>query len=57
MRVKNLSYINVDGVYSLYLIIDKINRYIEENNEDKYFMLVLTNKSKEKKEIKKKTVE
>ena len=57
MRVKNLSYINVDGVNSLYLIIDKINRYIEENNEDKYFMLVLTNKSKEKKEIKKKSVE
>ena len=57
MRVKNLSYINVDGVNSLYLIIDKINRYIEENNEDKYFMLVLTNKSKEKKEIEKKTVE
>ena len=57
MRVKNLSYINVDGVNSLYLIIDKINRYIEENNQDKYFMLVLTNKSKEKKEIKKKTVE
>ena len=57
MRVKNLSYINVDGVNSLYLIIDKIYRYIEENNEDKYFMLVLTNKSKEKKEIKKKTVE
>ena len=39
-RLKN------NTVNPLYLIVNKINGYIEENNEDKYLTLVLTDGSK-----------
>ena len=39
-RLKN------NTVNPLYLIVDKINGYIEENNKDKYLTLVLTDGSK-----------
>ena len=31
-----------------YLIINKLNGYVEESNENKYFTLVHTNESKDK---------
>ena len=43
---KNLSYVKISSVDPLYLIIDKVDRYIEENNENKYLTLVSTDKSK-----------
>ena len=42
----NLSYVRISSVDPLYLIIDKVYRYIEENNENKYLTLVSTDKSK-----------
>ena len=42
----NLSYVRISSVDPLYLIIDKVDRYIEENNENKYLTLVSTDKSK-----------
>ena len=33
---KNLSYIKINSVNPLYLIINKINGYIEESNGNKY---------------------
>ena len=47
MRVKNLSYITVNRVNSLYLIINKVNEYNEESNGNKYLMLVPTDESKD----------
>ena len=47
MTVKNLSYVKINSVNPLYLIIDQIDGYIEEYNENKYLTLVLTDKSKE----------
>ena len=43
---KNLSYVKISSVDPLYLSIDKVDRYIQENNENKYLTLVSTNKSK-----------
>ena len=40
MTVKILSYEAIISVNSLYLIIDKINGYIEESNRNKYLALV-----------------
>ena len=40
MMVKNLSYITIERVNALYLIINKINGYIEESNGNKYLNLV-----------------
>ena len=45
VMVKDLSYVKVNSVNSLYLIINKINRYIEKSNETKYLTVVLTNES------------
>ena len=46
MTVKNLTYIKINSVYPLYLIIDKMNRYIAESNRSKYLALVPTDESK-----------
>ena len=35
--VKNHSYININSISPLYLIINKRNRCIEESNGNKYF--------------------
>ena len=43
---KNLSYVKISSVDPLYLIIDKADRYIQGNNENKYVTLVSTDKSK-----------
>ena len=47
MTIKNLRYVTIDIVNPLYLIIHKINEYIEENNGDKYLKLVPTGENKE----------
>ena len=48
VMIKNLKYIKVNSVNSLYLILNKMNGYFEEINGNEYLMLVLTNESKEK---------
>ena len=45
--VKVLSYKAIISVHSLYLYINKINGYIEENYENKYLTLVRTDESKD----------
>ena len=47
VTVKNLSWLEINSGNPLYLIIGKINGYIEESNKNKFLTLVLTNKSKE----------
>ena len=44
--VKNLDYLKSSSVNPLYLIINKINRHIEESNGNRYLTLLLTNESK-----------
>ena len=44
--VKNLDYLKISSVNPLYLIINKINRHIEESNGNRYLTLLLTNESK-----------
>ena len=46
MMVKALIYQKIDGVNPLYIIIDKINGYIEVSNGNKYLTLVSTDESK-----------
>ena len=46
MTVKDLSYLKINSVNPLYIIINKINKYIEESNGNKYLTLVATNKNK-----------
>ena len=48
VMIKNLKYIKVNSVNSLYLILNKMNGYFEEINGNEYLMLVPTNESKEK---------
>ena len=47
MTVKKISYATMNCINPLYLIINKINGYIEKSNGDKYLTLVLTDKIKE----------
>ena len=48
MAIKDLQYINIYRVNSLYLIFINVSGYFEENNGNKYLTLVPTNQSKEK---------
>ena len=41
-------YLKFNSVDPLYLMFNKMNRYFEEINGNKYLMLVPTNESKEK---------
>ena len=41
--IKDLKYVKVDNVNSLYLIFSKMNRYYEETNKNKYLTVVPTN--------------
>ena len=45
MTGKSLRYITINSVNPLYVIINKINGYIEESNENKYLTLVPTDES------------
>ena len=47
LNTLNLSYATVNNVNPLYLIINKINGYIEESNGNKYLTLVSTYESKD----------
>ena len=47
VTVKNLSYTKTNSVNLLYLIIDKINGYIEESNRNEHLMLVPTDECKD----------
>ena len=46
MTFKNLEYVKINSVNPLYLIVNKINGYIEESNGNEFLMLVPTNESK-----------
>ena len=45
--IKDLKYVKINSVNSLYLIFSKVNGYFEETNKNKYLTLVPTNESKE----------
>ena len=47
MAIKDLRYIKINSVNCLYLIINKINGYIEESNKNKHLTLVPTDESKD----------
>ena len=46
MTIKYYRYLKINIVNLLYLITNKVNRYFEEININKYLMLVSTNESK-----------
>ena len=48
MTIKDSKYIKINSADPLYLIINKVNGYFEEINENKYLALVPTNESTEK---------
>ena len=45
VRVKNLIYVKINSVNPLYLMSDKINRFVEESNGNRYLTLVPINES------------
>ena len=49
VMVKDLSYATINKVNPLYLIVNKINGYMEKSNGNKYFTLVSTDESQDKK--------
>ena len=46
--MKDSKFVKVNSVNPLYLIVNKVSGYVEENNGNKYLMLVPTNESKER---------
>ena len=48
IAIKNVGYVKINRVNSLYFIIDKVDEYIEERNGNKYLTLVSTDKYKDK---------
>ena len=47
ITMKDSDYVKINSVNPLYLIIDKVDGYIEEKNGNKYLTLVSTDKNKE----------
>ena len=45
--MKDYDYVKINSVNSLYLIINEVDGYVEEINENKYLTLVSTDKNKE----------
>ena len=45
--MKDYNYVKINSVNSLYLIINEVDGYVEEINENKYLTLVSTDKNKE----------
>ena len=43
-----MKYVKISSVNPLYLILNKVNGYFQEINENKYLTLVPTNKGKDK---------
>ena len=48
VTIKDSKYVQINSVNPLYFIINKVNGYFEEINENKYLTLVPTKESKEK---------
>ena len=48
MTIKDSKHIKIDSVNPSYLLFNKVNRYFEEINKNKYLTLVPTNQNKEK---------
>ena len=48
VTIKDSKYVEINSVNPLYLIFNKVNRYSEEINGDKYLTLVPTNENEEK---------
>ena len=48
VTIKNLKYVKIYSVNPLHLILNKVNGYFEQINENKCLTLVPTNESKEK---------
>ena len=46
ITMKDSDYVKINSVNPLYLIIDKVDGYIEEKNGNKYLTLVSTDKNK-----------
>ena len=44
---KDLDYLNIHSVNPLYLVFDKVDGYIEENNGNKYLIFASADKNKE----------
>ena len=51
---KNLKYVKINSVSPSYLMLNKVNRYFQEINDNKYLKLVPTNETKNETENKKK---
>ena len=47
IALKDFNYVNIHSVNPLYLIIDKVDVYIEEKNENKYLIHASTDKHRE----------
>ena len=47
MTIKDSKYVKINSVNPLYLIINKVNGYLEKINKNKYLALVPTYESKE----------
>ena len=47
ITIKNLSYLNINSVDPLYLLINKVDGYIEQSNGNKYLTVVCTDKNKD----------
>ena len=47
ITIKDSDYVKINNVNPLYLIIDKVDGYIEERNRNKYLTLAFTDKNKE----------
>ena len=46
VTTKDSKYLEINSINPLYFIVNKVNGYFEEINENKYLMLVTTNESK-----------
>ena len=46
ITIKNRSYVNINSINPLCLIIDKVDGYIEESNGNRYVTLVSTDRNK-----------
>ena len=46
ITIKNLSYVKINSVNPLYIIIDKVDGYIEESNGNKNLTIFLTKSHK-----------
>ena len=47
ITMKSIDHLNIDSVNTLYLVFNNVDGYIEESNEDKYFIFASTDKNKE----------